>query len=110
MSVEITYNHFPGDFFHLDEEDSCFEITAEFSFHDGEFSFNDLSSWINRIVKVTSHFLTVSTPATIVLPGADRDDRISVKVLPDQPMNCFRIVSFVHDIAIGLSDVVALSE
>ena len=108
--MNVTDNHFVSDFFHLNEESSCFEIAIELSFQDGEFIFNELSSGINSIIELTSHFLTVSTPDNLVLSGADRDNRIGMKIFPDDLMNRFRIVSFVHDVTIRLSGFVTLSE
>ena len=108
--MNVTDNHFPGDFFHLDEKFSCFEITIELSFQDGEFVFNELSSWVYDIIELASHFLTVITPNNLIIPGTNRDNRISVKVFSDQSMNRFRIVSFIHDVTIRLSEFVTLSE
>ena len=108
--MNVTDNHFVGDFFHLNQESSCIKIPVELSFQDREFVFHDLSSWINNGIELTSHFLTVSTSDNLILPGADRDNRIGVEVFPDQPMNRFRIVSFIHNVTIGLPDFMALSE
>ena len=99
-----------GDFFDLNPEFSCFEIATELSFQNGKFGFYELSSRINNVIKLTSHFLTVSAADNFVIPGADRDNGIGVKVFPDQSMNRFRIVSFIHDVTIGLSGFVTLSE
>jgi hypothetical protein len=108
--VKVTDNHFVSDFFHLNEVSSCFEIAVELSFQDGEFIFHKLSSRINTIIKLTSHFLTISTPDNLVLPGANGDNRISMKVFPDQSMNGFRVVSSIHDVTIRLTGFVTLSE
>jgi hypothetical protein len=108
--VNVTDNHFVSDFFCLNQEFSSFEIAAELSFQDREFVFDDLPSWINNVIELASHFLTVSTPDYVIIPGADRDNRIGVKVFPDQPVNRFRVVSFVHNVTIRLPGFVALSE
>ena len=108
--MNVTDNHFVSDFFHLNEVFSCFEIAVELSFQDGEFIFHKLSSRINTAIKLTSHFLTVSTPDNLILPGANGDNRISMKVFPDQSMNRFRVVSSIHDVTIRLTDFVTLSE
>ena len=108
--MKVTDNHFVSDLFGLNQESSGFKIAAELSFQDGEFIFNDLPSWINHIIELLSHFLTIFTADDLIIPGADRDNRIGVEVFPDQAVNRFRIVSFVHDVAIGLPDFVALSE
>ena len=108
--MNVTDNHFVGDFFHLDEEDSRFEIPIELPFEDGEFVFNELSSWVHRIIELASHFLTVNAAYDLIILGTDRYDRVGMEVFSDQPMNCFGIVSSVHDITIGLSCLVALSE
>jgi len=108
--VKVTNDHFSCDFLHLDEEPSCLEIAVELSFQDRESVFDDLSSWIDNVIELMSHFLTVSTANNLILPGADWDNRIGMKVFPDQPMNRFRVVSFVHDVTIGLPGFVALSE
>ncbi len=90
--MKVTDNHFVSDFFHLNEVSSCFEIAVELSFQNGEFIFHELSSWINTVIELLSHFLTVSTPDNLVLPGAEGDNGISMKGFPDQSMNCFRVV------------------
>jgi hypothetical protein len=66
--VNVADNHFPRDFFHLDEEDSGFEIPIELSFQDGEFIFHDLSSRVDNIVEFMGHLLTVGTTNNLVLP------------------------------------------
>lgn len=108
--MNVTDNHFVSDFFRLNEKSSSFEIAAELSFQDREFVFDDLPSWINNVIELLSHFLTVSPPDNLVIPGTNWDNRIGVEVFPDQPVNCFRVVSFIHDVTIGLPDFVALSE
>ena len=108
--MNVTDNHFGSDFFHLNQESSRLEISVELSFQNREFIFHELSSWINNVIELASHFLTVSTPDNLVIPGTNRDNRIGMKVFPDQSMNRFRIVSFIHDVTIGLSGFVALSE
>jgi len=108
--VKVTDNHFVGDFFHLKEVSSCFEIAVELSFQDGKFIFHKLSSRINTVIKLTSHFLTISTPDHLIFPGADGDNRISMKVFPYQSMNRFRVVSSIHDVTIRLPGFVTLSE
>jgi len=108
--VNVTDNHFVSDFFRLNQESSGFKVAAELSFQDGKFIFNDLPSRVNHLIELLSHFLTIFTADDLIIPGADWDNRIGVKVFPDQSMNCFRIVSFIHDVTIGLPDFVALSE
>jgi hypothetical protein len=108
--VNVTDNHFVSDFFRLNQESSSFEIAAELSFQDREFIFNDLPSWINNIIELLSHLPTICSPDYVIIPGANWDNRIGVKVFPDQSMNCFRVVSFIHDVTIGLSDFMTLSE
>jgi hypothetical protein len=108
--VNVTNNHFVSDFFRLNQESPRFEIAAELSFQDREFVFDDLPSWVNNVIELTSHFLTISTPNDLVIPGTNRDNRIGVKIFPDLSVNRFRIVSFIHDVTIGLPDFVALSE
>ena len=71
--MNVTDNHFVSDFFHLNEESSSFEIAAELSFQDREFVFHELTSWINGVIKLTSHFLTIGTANDLILPGVDRD-------------------------------------
>ncbi len=108
--MNVTDNHFVSDFFHLNQESSSFEIPIELSFQNREFIFHELSSWINNVIGPVSHFLTVSTPDNLVIPGTDRDNRIGMKVFPYQSMNRLRIVSFIHNIPIRLSGFVTLSE
>jgi len=100
--MNVTDDRFIGDFFHLHQESSRFEISAKLSFQDGEFIFHELSSWVDAVIELACHFLTVSTSDNLIIPRTDRNNRIDVKMFSDKPMNCFRIVSFVHDVAIGL--------
>lgn len=108
--MNVTDNHFGGDFFLLNKESSCLEISAELSFQDRESVFGMLSFSIFFIIELAGHFLTVSTADVFVIPGTDWNDGLSTKILPDIPVKVFRIVSFVHDITIRLSDLVTLSE
>jgi len=108
--VNVTDDHFVSDFFHLHQESSSFEIPAKLSFQDGEFVFHELSSWVDSVIELACHFLTVSTPNNLIIPRADWDNRIGMKMFSDKPMNRFRIVSFVHDVTIGFPDIMALSE
>ena len=108
--MNVTDNHFVSDFFCLNQESSSFEIAAELSFQDREFVFDDLPSWIDTIIELLSHLLTILTTDYFIIPGADWDNRIGVEVFPDQPVNGFRVVSFVHDVTIRLPDFVTLSE
>ena len=108
--MNVTDNHFVSDFFDLNAESSGFEIAVELSLQNRELIFHELSSWINNFIELASHFLTVSTPDNLVIPGTNRDNLIGMKVSPDQSMNRFRIVSFIHDVTIGLSGFVTLSE
>ena len=108
--MNVTDTHFVSDFFHLNQESSSFEIPAKLSFQDGEFVFHELSSWVDAVIELACHFLTVSTPNNLNIPSADRDNRIGMKMFSDKPMNRFRIVSFVHDETIGFPDIMALSE
>jgi len=59
---------------------------------------------------VNSHFLSISTPNIFSIPGSERDDRDSMQVFPDLPMNRFRVVPTIHDITTGLPDLVTLSK
>ena len=108
--MNVTDNHFVSDFFRLNKEPSSFEIAAELSFQDREFIFHELSSWINNGIELLSHFPTIRTPDYVIIPRANWDNRIGVEVFPNQPVNCFRVVSFIHDVTIGLSGIVTLSE
>ena len=108
--MNVTDNHFVSDFFRLNQKSSSFEIAAELSFQDREYVFNDLPSWINTIIELLSHLPTIHTSDYVIIPGADWDNRIGVKVFPDQPVNRFRVVSFIHDVTIGLPEFMALSE
>lgn len=108
--MNVTDNHFVSDFFRLNQKSSSSEIAAELSFQDREFVFNNLPSWINNGIELASHFLAVSTSNNLVIPGADWDNRIGVEVFPDQPVDRFRVVPFVHNVTIRLPDFVTLSE
>lgn len=109
--MNVKNNHFVSDFFSLNAEDTSFKIPVKLSFQDREFFFfHKLSSWINDAIELLSHFLTVFTTNDLTIPSADGDDRIGVKDFPDPLMNCFRVVSFIHDITIRLTGLVILSE
>jgi hypothetical protein len=108
--VNVTDNHFVSDFFRLNQESSSFEIAAALSFQDREFILDDLSSWINHLIELLSHLPTIRTPDYVIIPGANWDNRISVKVFPDQPVNRFRVVSSVHDVAVRLPGIMTLPE
>ena len=56
------------DFFHVNQEFFRFEICVELSYQDRESIFHELSSWINNVIELTSHFLTVITPDNLILP------------------------------------------
>ena len=56
------------------QKSSSFEIAAELSFQDREFVFYELSSWINHVIELTSHFLAVFTADDLIIPGANRDN------------------------------------
>ena len=108
--MKVTDNHFVSDFFGLNQESSGFEIAAELSFHDREFIFDDLPSWIHNIIELLRHLPTICTPDYVIVPGANWDNRIGVKVFLVQPVNRFRVVSFVHNVAIRLPGFIALLE
>lgn len=107
--MKVTDNNFTCGFLHLDEEESCFEIAAELSFDEGEFVFREMSSRAHNIIEVKSHFLTASALGNGIIPREERYDRIGVEVFPDQAMNCFRAVTFVHNVAIRLVGFVTLT-
>jgi hypothetical protein len=73
--VNVTDNQVVSDFFHLNPESSRFEIATELSFQDCEFIFHKLSLWINNVIELLSHFLTVSSMDNLIIPGADRENR-----------------------------------
>jgi hypothetical protein len=81
--VKITDNHFTRDFFHLDEKDTCFEIPIELTFKDGKFIFDELSSWIDDIIEVMSHFLMESTSDNFILSGPEGNYGNYMKIFAD---------------------------
>jgi hypothetical protein len=95
--VSVTDNHFVRDFSRLKRGTSIFEIAAELSFQDREFVFDDLPSGINNIIEPLGDFLTIYTSSDFIIPGADRDNGISMEVSSDQSMNCFRVISSVYE-------------
>ena len=68
-----TDDHFVSDLLHLNDESSIFKIAAELPFQDREFVFHELTLWINDVIELKSHFLTIGTANDVILPGADRD-------------------------------------
>lgn len=74
MSADVTGNHFARDFFHLNEDFSCFEITAELSFQDGECGFNELTFSVFGIIGSVDHLLSIDTSDEFIVPGARRDN------------------------------------
>ncbi len=103
--MNVTDNHFVSDFFHLNQESSRFEIPVELSFQNREFIFHELSSWINNVIELASHFLTVSAPDNIVFPGTNWHEG-----LPGSVDELLQNRSFIHDVTIGLSGFVTLLE
>lgn len=69
-----TDDHPIGDFFHLGERFSCFEIVAELSFQDRERGFDTLSSAVFRIGGSENHFLSIDTSDDLIIPGMGWDD------------------------------------
>ena len=108
--MNVTDDHFASYFFHLNPEFSCLKITTELSFQDRESVFNELTSPIFFIIALSSHFLMVFTTDGLIIPGTYRDDGLSLKIFTYKTMELFRVVPFVHDITIRLSDFMALSE
>ena len=108
--MKVTDNHFVSNFFGLTEETPRFKIAAELPFQDRESGFHELTSGINNVIELRSHFQTIDTPNGFVIPGTSRDNRIGVKVFANQPVNSFRVVTSVHDVTIGLSELVTLPE
>jgi hypothetical protein len=45
-----------------------------------------------------------------MIPGTDWDDRLSLEIFVDKPVEIFRIVPFVHNITIRLLENVTLRE
>ena len=87
--MKVIDNQFVIDFFHPYRESSCIEIAADLSFQDSEFIFHKLSSWINRIIELLSHFLTISSSDNFIYPGAYRYNRFGMKIFLDQLRNRF---------------------
>jgi hypothetical protein len=104
--VNVADNHFVSNFFGLTEETPRFKIAAELLFQDRESGFHELTSGIDDTIEVSSHFQTIRTSNDLVIPGPDRDNRIGVKVFANQSVNSFRVVTSVHTITIGLSELV----
>jgi hypothetical protein len=100
--VNVTDNHFTGDFLFLDKKYSCFQVSTELSFQDGEYGFNELTSAIFLIIELLSHFLSVLSPDDLIVPETDRDEGFCLKIFTDKTMYVFGIVSVIHEITIGL--------
>ena len=98
--MDVVNDDLAGDFFHLNQEFSGFEITPEFSFQDRERGFNQLSSSVFWIIRSQNHFFSIRPSNDFILPEPGRDDRISIQVLSDEPMNILGVVSTIHDITI----------
>jgi hypothetical protein len=71
--VNVTDNHFSSDFLFLDKKYSCFQVSTELSFQNGEYVFNELTSAIFLIIELLSHFLSVFPTDDLIVPGTDRD-------------------------------------
>ena len=108
--MNVTNNHFGGDFLHLNKKSSRFKIATELPFQDRESVFNELTSPIFFIIELTSHFLTVFTADGLIMPGTYRDDGFCMKIFTDLTVYLFGVISFIHDVTIRLSDFMALSE
>ena len=98
--VDVVNDDLAGDFFHLNQEFSGFQITPELSFQHGECGFNQLSSSVFWIIRLQNHFFSIRISNDFILPEPGRDDRVSIQVLSDESMNIIRVISTIHDITI----------
>jgi hypothetical protein len=108
--VNVADNHFHGYLLLLNGKYSCLQIAAELSFRDGEFGFGQLPFPVSGVIEMPGHFLTVSSSDNLVVPGMDRNNRVGTHVFPDLTMNCLRVVSPVHDVALSSSYFMTLPE
>ena len=98
--MDVVNDDLAGDFFHLNQEFPGFQITPELSFQDRERGFHELSSSVFWIISPQTHFFSIRTSNDFILPESERDNRISIQVLSDDPMNIIRVVSTIHNITI----------
>jgi len=108
--MKVTDNHFPGDFFPLNQKYSRFEIAPELSFQDGEPGFDQLSSMVFGIIRSQNHFFSIHPTNHLIVPEPRWNNRISIEVFPDEPVNLIGVVTSGHDIALRGLEVVTLFE
>jgi hypothetical protein len=87
---------------------SRFERFSELPFQDGEYSFNLVSLMILIQIKRLSNQSSVIPRDSFPSSVSDWDKRTGVERIPDQFMDLFGIISFIHDIKIRMSDPMAL--
>ena len=73
-------------FFFLDKKYSCFQVSTEFSFQDGEYVFNELTSAIFLTIEQVSHFLSVFPTDNLIVPGTGSGCRFCLKIFPNKTM------------------------
>ena len=80
------------------------ERFPELPFQDGEYCFDFVSLMILRQIKQLHYFSSIISGDSFLFSSSDQDKGgTRFQPVPDQPVDFFRILSFVHDIVVGLS-------
>ena len=82
-----------SNFLFLDKKYSCFQVSTELSFQDGEYVFNELTSAIFLLIELLSHLLSVFSTDDLIVPGTDWNDGFCLKIFTDKAMYVFGIVT-----------------
>lgn len=91
-------------------EFSCFQSFTELSFKNGEYGFDLVSLMIPGLVERPSEFSTIDAEYPFPFSGSNRDKRVSVQIISNQPVNIFRVISFIEDVGLRFSRSVTLNE
>lgn len=57
------------------------------------------------MIDLSSYSMRAGTLSSFVIPGPDWENQIGVKVFANQPVNILRVSTSVHDITIGLLEL-----
>ena len=105
---EVIEDHFNFDLLDLESVFSCLEGFTELPSQDGEHGFNFISLMILNRVEQQHHSPSIISGDSLSFSIPDRYKRTWFQGIPDQSVDLFRIVPFVHDIEVKLFSSVTL--
>jgi hypothetical protein len=100
--------HLDFDLLDLEPVFPSLEGFPELSFQDGEHGFDLVSLMVLIQIKRFHHLFSIIPGDLFSFSIPNWDERSRVQRIPDQPVDLFGVVSFVHDIEVGLSGSVSL--